>query len=75
MKAAAAAEERRPLLQKRRWRKKRRGRDGGNGVNAAEAMEGGIITASLVYMLCSFYFISFGSFLWLTVRLRKEVAE
>ena len=75
MKAAAAAEERRPLLQKRQWRKKRRGRDGGNGVNEAEAMEGGIITVSLVYIFCIFYFILFGSLLSLTVRSRKEAAE
>ena len=75
MKAAAAAEERRPLLRKRRWRSKRRGRDGGNGVNAAEAMEGGIITVSLVYILCLFYFVLFGLFLSFTVRSRKEAAE
>ena len=40
-------------------KKKRRGRDGGNGVNEVEAMEGGIITVSLVYILCLFYFILF----------------
>ena len=61
-KAAAAMEERRPLLRKRRWRSKRQGRGGGSGVNAASAMERGIIIVSLVYILCVFYFIRIISF-------------